>query len=95
MLREMFKLIRCIEEKGAHRLHWWVTDAKADPSITQGPDIAQQPVIKMADEISHKLLPVFYLEVRKSKLASKKISSKVLLPVEIVRKERENNDYNV
>lgn len=71
-----------MEEKWAHRLHWWVADAKADPSITQGPDIAQQPDnINMADEIPHKLLHVFCLEVGKKKLAfsSKKMSSKLTI----------------
>lgn len=75
----MFKLIKCIEEKWAHSLHWWVADAKTDPSITQGPDIAQQPDIKMVDEISHKLIHVVCLEVEKNNVAfsSKKITSKL------------------
>lgn len=74
----MFKLIRCI--KKSERTDFTDSaDAKADPSITQGPDIAQQPDIKMGDEISHKLLQVFYLEVGKNKLAfsSKKMTSKL------------------
>lgn len=50
----MFKFIKDAEEKWVHRLYWWVADAKADPSIAQGLDSAQQLDVKMADEISHK-----------------------------------------
>lgn len=79
MLREHVQVNKVYRRKVSSQTSLMGSRCKGRPSITQGPDIAQQPDIKMADETSHKFLHVFYLEVGKNKLASKKMSSKLTI----------------